>query len=91
MINTLPIDEIHEQLLRIRGIGPWTTNYALLSCFGWLDGSLHGDAAVRRGLQLLLGFLEKVTEDQAKEWLAAFSSWRALIAMHIWVLQSHNT
>ena len=91
MTDTPPVDEIYEQLLRIRGIGPWTINYALLRGFGWLDGSLHGDAAVRRGLQLLLGFSEKVTEDQAKEWFAAFSPWRALIAAHLWALQSPDT
>jgi DNA-3-methyladenine glycosylase II len=91
MIVMPPVDEIHEQLLRIRGIGPWTINYALLRGFGWLDGSLHGDAAVRRGLQLLPGFSEKVTEDQAKQWLAAFSPWRALIAAHLWALQPPDT
>lgn len=81
-----PADEIQEQLLRIRGIGPWTVNYALLRGFGWLDGSLHGDAAVRRGLQTLLQSTEKISEDQAKQWLTDFSPWRALIAAHLWAL-----
>ncbi len=49
---TLPVAEIRERLLRLRGIGPWTVDYALLRGFGWLDGSLHGDAAVRRNLQV---------------------------------------
>lgn len=86
-IATLPVDEIREQLLRVRGIGPWTINYALLRGFGWLDGSLHGDVAVRRGLQSLLDCSEKVTEEQAKQWLATFSPWRALIAAHLWALR----
>lgn len=81
---TLPVEEIREHLLRVRGIGPWTVNYALLRGFGWLDGSLHGDAGVRRGLQALLGSGEKVSEEQAKRWLAGFSPWRALVAAHLW-------
>lgn len=81
-----PIEEIREQLLRIRGIGPWTVNYALLRGFGWLDGSLHGDAGVRRGLQSLLGRSESITENEAQRWLAAFSPWRALIAAHLWAM-----
>lgn len=81
-------DLICEQLLRVKGIGPWTVNYALLRGFGWLDGSLHGDAAVRRGLQTLLQSPEKISEDQAKQWLAEFSPWRALIAAHLWALNS---
>lgn len=84
----LPVEEIREQLEAVRGIGPWTVNYALLRGFGWLDGSLHGDAAVRRGLQVLLNSPEKISEEEAKEWLADFSPWRALIAAHIWAAQS---
>jgi DNA-3-methyladenine glycosylase II len=82
-----PVDEIRARLSRIRGIGPWTINYALLRGFGWLDGSLHGDAAVRRGLQTLLGRPEKLTEEEARHWLADFSPWRALVAAHLWAGQ----
>ena len=82
--DALPVEEMRERLLLVRGIGHWTVNYALLRGFGWLDGSLHGDVAVRRGLQLLLDCGDKVTEEQAKRWLAEFSPWRALIAAHLW-------
>ncbi|PKM11177.1 MAG: 3-methyladenine DNA glycosylase 2 [Gammaproteobacteria bacterium HGW-Gammaproteobacteria-3] len=84
----LPVEALRTQLLNLRGIGPWTVNYALLRGFGWLDGSLHGDAGVRRGLQTLLGIADKVTEDHAQQWLAPFSPWRALIAAHLWALPS---
>ncbi|HEY8037493.1 MAG TPA: AlkA N-terminal domain-containing protein [Methylobacter sp.] len=84
----LAIDRIREQLLKIRGIGPWTVNYALLRGFGWLDGSLHGDLAVRRGLQKLLGTTDPVSEQQAQQWLAPFSPWRALVAVHLWAFLS---
>lgn len=85
---TLPVEEMNEKLLLVSGIGPWTINYALLRGFGWMDGSLHGDAAVRRNLQMLLIYSEKVTEGFAKCWLAEFSPWRALVAAHLWAMQS---
>lgn len=81
-----PVEEIRTQLLRIRGIGPWTVDFTLLRGFGWLDGSLHGDAAVRRNLQRLLGSPQKVTAEEAKQWLAGFSPWRALVAAHLWAM-----
>ncbi|HEY8157421.1 MAG TPA: AlkA N-terminal domain-containing protein [Methylobacter sp.] len=84
----LSVDRIREQLLKIRGIGSWTVNYALLRGFGWLDGSLHGDLAVRRGLQKLLGISEPISEQQAQQWLAPFSPWRALIAVHLWMFMA---
>lgn len=79
---------IREQLLALRGIGPWTVNYTLLRGFGWLDGSLHGDVAVRRGLQTLLGTPDRISEKEAETWLAQFSPWRALIGAHLWAAQS---
>ncbi len=82
-----PADEIRSRLLDIRGIGPWTVNYVLLRGYGWLDGSLHGDVAVRRNLQKLLSRTEKIREEEAKHWLAEFSPWRALVAAHLWAMQ----
>lgn len=79
-----PIDELRQRLLAIRGIGPWTVNYTLLRGYGWLDGSLHGDVAVRRALQMLPGNPEKMGEAAAKAWLEEFSPWRALVGAHLW-------
>lgn len=83
-LTTLPVETIGERLLAVRGIGPWTVNYTLLRGFGWLDGSLHGDVAVRRGLQKLKGASEKVGEAAAKAWLEQYAPWRALVAAHLW-------
>lgn len=78
---------IYDALIKVRGIGPWTVNYTLLRGFGWLDGSLHGDVAVRRNLQLLLNTAEKPDEKTTQSWLATFSPWRALVAAHLWAMQ----
>ncbi|HNA83227.1 MAG TPA: AlkA N-terminal domain-containing protein [Thiobacillaceae bacterium] len=78
------VEALRTRLLAIPGIGPWTADYALLRGFGWLDGSLHGDAAVRRKLQQLLGRAGKVDAAAARAWLAEFSPWRALVAAHLW-------
>jgi DNA-3-methyladenine glycosylase II len=59
----------------------------LLRGYGWLDGSLHGDAAVRRVIKTLMA-VEQVSEKEAQQWLQAFSPWRALLAAHLWAWQS---
>lgn len=89
----LAADVIYNRLTAIKGIGPWTVHYALLRGYGWLDGSLHGDVAVRRNLQILLTQRnkyrgdEKISEAQTKNWLAGFSPWRALVAAHLWAME----
>ena len=98
MDGSLPLDAwaqrlpdaewVRQQLLAVRGIGPWTVNYALLRGFGWLDGSLHGDVAVRRSLQSLLASPEKITEAATQAWLAQVAPWRALVAAPLWAAQS---
>ncbi|WP_394210327.1 DNA-3-methyladenine glycosylase family protein [Enterovibrio calviensis] len=81
---------ITRELLAIKGVGPWTVSYTLLRGFGWLDGSLHGDVAVRRNLQRLLNSEEKPSEKETQVWLNAFSPWRALVAAHLWAMQSEQ-
>lgn len=75
--------DIAQRLQAIKGIGPWTAHYTLLRGFGWLDGSLHGDVAVRKALARLLA-VPSVSQVEAEQWLAAFAPWRALVAAHLW-------
>ncbi|MDD1780839.1 3-methyladenine DNA glycosylase 2 [Enterovibrio sp. ZSDZ35] len=84
----VPAKEIEKTLLAIKGVGPWTVSYTLLRGFGWLDGSLHGDVAVRKSLQRLIGSEEPLSQKETQEWLAQFSPWKALVAAHLWAMES---
>src|SRR3546814_5940217 len=84
------IEGLRERLLAIRGIGPWTVNYTLLRGYGWLDGSLHGDVAVRHGIEALLSTPDKLNEKQAQACLEEFSPWRALLAAPLWASRSNT-
>ncbi|RXJ69047.1 hypothetical protein CS022_23940 [Veronia nyctiphanis] len=79
-------ENMAETLLSIKGIGPWTVSYSLLKGFNWLDGSLHGDVAVRRNLQKVLNLTEKPDAKFTETWLSQFSPWRALAAAHLWAI-----
>ena len=71
-------------LLAVKGIGPWTVNYALLRGYGYADCSLHGDVAIRAALQRLLG--EEVKPDMARTeaLLARWAPQRTMAAAHLW-------
>ncbi|EKT60928.1 DNA-3-methyladenine glycosylase family protein [Providencia sneebia] len=82
------VQEFSQQLMSLKGIGPWTVSYALLRGFNYLDGSLHGDVAVRRNLQTLLALEKQPTAKETEKWLDDFSPWRALVGAHLWRSQS---
>ena len=71
-------------LLAVKGIGPWTVNYALLRGFGYPDCSLEGDVAVRTALQRLLGAAEKPSIPETAQWLAQYAPHRTMVAAHLW-------
>ena len=49
----LPADEIVSELVKLRGVGPWTAHWLVIRAYGLSDGFPHGDLAVQRSLGLL--------------------------------------
>jgi DNA-3-methyladenine glycosylase II len=78
------IDRISAALLAVKGIGPWTVNYALLRGYGHADCSLHGDVAIRAALQALLGEETKPDMPRTEKILAKYSPHRTMAAAHLW-------
>ncbi len=89
-IAAAELESLRKTLLEIRGLGPWSVHYALLRGYAWMDGSLHGDVAVRRAIQQLQGGATPPTAREAETWLADFRPWRSLLAAHLWKSLSLN-
>ncbi|CDG81825.1 DNA-3-methyladenine glycosylase family protein [Janthinobacterium agaricidamnosum] len=75
---------VRAALLAVKGIGPWTANYALLRGYGYADCSLHGDVAIRNALQVLLGEPVKPDMRRTEQWLARYAPQRTMLAAHLW-------
>ena len=75
---------ISQALLAVKGIGPWTVNYALLRGYGYADCSLHGDGAIRAALQKLLGEESKPDMARTEQWLRQYAPHRTMAAAHLW-------
>lgn len=73
-----------EALLAVKGIGPWTVNYALLRGYGFADCSLHGDVAIRAAFQRLLGEDEKPDMARTEALLARYQPHRTMAAAYLW-------
>lgn len=79
-----PIPVISKNLLAVKGIGPWTVNYALLRGYGYADCSLHGDVAIRAALQRLLGEDSKPDMARTEQILQQWQPHRTMAAAHLW-------
>lgn len=79
-----PLEDVQARLLAVKGIGPWTVNYALLRGYGYADCSLHGDVAVRAALQRLLGEDVKPTIARTEALLARYAPYRTMAAAYLW-------
>ena len=84
LARDVPVDQVVAQLLAVKGIGPWTVNYALLRGYGHADCSLHGDVAVRAALQRLLGEDVKPEMARTEAWLAQYAPYRTMVAAYLW-------
>ncbi|MGF1428771.1 AlkA N-terminal domain-containing protein [Kitasatospora sp. LaBMicrA B282] len=72
-----------EQLLALRGIGPWTVGYLRMRALGDPDVFLPGDVGVRHGLRRL--GLPAGPKDAAGP-AAAWAPWRSYAVHHLWAL-----
>ncbi|MCE3603756.1 DNA-3-methyladenine glycosylase 2 [Massilia sp. P8910] len=88
--GALTLDRQHDpagvaaSLLAVKGIGPWTVNYALLRGYGYADCSLHGDVAIRAAFQHLLGEDAKPDMARTEALLARYAPHRTMAAAHLW-------
>ncbi|MBG6219306.1 MULTISPECIES: DNA-3-methyladenine glycosylase 2 [unclassified Janthinobacterium] len=78
------VTAISQALLAVKGIGPWSVNYALLRGYGYADCSLHGDVAIRAALQKLLGEVTKPDMARTQHWLRQYAPHRSMAAAHLW-------
>ena len=72
-------DEIRDELVQVKGIGPWTANYVAMRVLGHPDIFLAGDLIADRAA----GSLGLSTEV-----IAQASPWRSYLTHHLWAASS---
>ncbi|MEH6436106.1 DNA-3-methyladenine glycosylase family protein [Massilia sp. DD77] len=82
--------EVSRELLAVKGIGPWTVNYALLRGYGYPDCSLHGDVAVRTAFHKLMGGDTRPDIAEAERLLERYKPHRTMAAAYLWASLSEQ-
>ena len=75
-------ERVREQLLALRGIGPWTADYVAMRALAHPDVFLPTDIGVRNALVGLGVPRERVPDVVAEQ--ARWRPWRSYALMHLW-------
>ena len=75
---------IEKKLVRFRGIGPWTANYAMMKCLRCPNALTYGDAGLYAALHRLKGFPKRPSREQLEAFFADFAGWRAYLVLYLW-------
>ncbi|HOD35487.1 MAG TPA: hypothetical protein PLR20_07580 [Syntrophales bacterium] len=76
-------EEARGKLLQLKGVGPWTADYALLRGLGRLTVFPSGDVGARNRLQSLLRVREPLDDIEIRKRLRAWEPFAGLIYIHL--------
>lgn len=82
-IGSLPDREMQRTLERIRGVGPWTAEMAMIFYYGRKDVFSFGDLALVRGIRRTYG-TEKVDRGYFEDLRKRFSPYCTIASFYLW-------
>lgn len=79
----LPDETIVEELVKLRGVGPWTAHWLLIRAFDRPDGFPEGDLAVQRSLGALYNGGKRLTPQEAVDLSARWRPYRSYVVTYM--------
>lgn len=83
-LQHLSLQEGKERLMKIKGIGNWTANYALMKTFRYPDAFPLEDVGIHNAIKTLKGMKSKPTLDQVKRIFKKYQGWEAYATLYLW-------
>ncbi len=83
-LRPLSLTEGKERLMKIKGIGNWTANYALMKTFRYPDAFPLEDVGIHNAIKKLKGMKTKPTLDQVKRIFKKYKGWEAYATLYLW-------
>ncbi|MNC63442.1 DNA-3-methyladenine glycosylase [compost metagenome] len=81
----LPSPEAAEQrLLKIRGVGPWTSQYVRMRCLRDATSFPVGDVGLQNAVKFLTGMDRKPTPAELLELALPWRGWEAYATFYLW-------
>lgn len=83
-LKGLPLQEAKERLMKIKGVGNWTANYALMKTFRYPDAFPLEDAGIHNAIKNLKKLSRKPTLDEVKRIFKKYKGWEAYATLYLW-------
>ena len=83
-LRGLPLSEAKEILMKIKGIGNWTANYALMKTYRYPDAFPLEDAGLHNAIKNLKKMKAKPSLDQVKRIFKKYKGWEAYATLYLW-------
>lgn len=83
-LTSLSLEEAKEELIKIKGIGNWTANYALMKTFRHPDAFPLEDAGVHNAIKNLMNLKSKPSLDRVKKIYKKYEGWEAYVTLYLW-------
>ncbi|MGI9379478.1 MAG: DNA-3-methyladenine glycosylase family protein [Methyloligellaceae bacterium] len=77
-------DTVIDDLVAIKGIGPWTANIYTMFCLGRADSWAAGDLALQYATQDLMVLKEKPSSGELEDIAERWRPWRGVAARMLW-------
>jgi DNA-3-methyladenine glycosylase II len=83
-LQGLPLAEARDQLMKIKGVGNWTANYALMKTFRYPDAFPLEDAGIHNALKNLMNMKSKPDLARVKRIFKKYRGWEAYATLYLW-------
>lgn len=83
-LSRLSFEEAKEELMKIKGIGNWTANYALMKTFRYPNAFPLEDAGIHNAIKNLRGMKKKPSLNQVKQIFKKYKGWEAYASLYLW-------
>lgn len=83
-LKGLSLAEAKEMLMKIKGVGNWTANYALMKTFRHPDAFPLEDAGIHNAIKNLKKLDRKPTLEEVKKIFRKYNGWEAYATLYLW-------
>lgn len=83
-LNTLPFEEAKIELMKIKGVGNWTANYALMKTFRYPNAFPLEDAGLHNAIKNLKRMKKKPSIEQVRRQFRKYAGWEAYATLYLW-------